>query len=151
MGSKLIKNMKESKVGVHKMSVKEFFLSLTLGTVTNFLIGDLTTEIKALGVFFTVNLMLGIIKGIQEHQLSSKKFIQGIFKGICILFMVIVAHQLDLVYPSGLGGVVNFKNTTVGFYSIYLLLSMIENYSLIGMPIPKKFKQVLEVIKEKAE
>lgn len=86
------------------MNEKEFIAEISVAAVVSFLFGDITPAIGALVVFFIINIFLGLIKGIVTKELSSKRFLHGIFKGICISFMLIIGHQMDLIYPEGLGG-----------------------------------------------
>lgn len=67
------------------------------------------------------------------------------------MFMLIIDHQVDQLFPGGVGGIINYRGMAIGFYTVYLLLSIFENYAVIGMPFPKKFKQVLEVIREDSQ
>lgn len=62
--------------------------------------------------------------------------------------MLIVGNQVDKIYPNGLGGVVNFRDIFLYFYSIYLFISIIENSAKIGLPIPRKIIMILEELKK---
>lgn len=130
------------------MTYRQFTAEATIATVTSFLFGARTPAITCLMIFFIINICLGLIKGIIEQELSSKKFIHGVFKGICISFMLIVGNQIDLVYPNGLGGLTNFRDLFLYFYIVYLLISILESYVMIGMPLPIQIKKALEVIKK---
>lgn len=130
------------------MTSKEFAIQTSVASILSFLFGELNPAINAIFIFFIINIFLGMINGIIKQNLSSKKFINGVFKGICISFMLIVGNQVDKIYHNGLGGVVNFRDIFLYFYSIYLFISIIENSAKIGLPIPRKIIMILEELKK---
>lgn len=130
------------------MSSKETMIEGTLAVILSILFGNNSEALNTLLLFYVINIIAGTIKGIVKHNLSSHKFLTGVIKGLAIAMMIIIGNRIDLIYPEGINGVIKFRDMFIYFYIVYLMLSIIENYSQIGMPIPKKFQKVLDILKE---
>lgn len=107
---------------------------------------------KALLIFMVIDFLSGLILAIVfkkskktiNGRLSSQAGILGLTKKIFILFLVAVATQLDII----LGTAFIRDGTVIGFISMEGI-SIIENSSLAGLPIPKVLKNTLEIISKK--
>lgn len=83
------------------------------------------------------------MNGILAKKLSSETGFKGIFKKIFILLMVGIATKLDLAI-----GIEGIRYIVISFYIANEGISILENATLIGLPVPKKIKEVLEQIKK---
>ena len=132
------------------MVLKEYiiFMSGIILSILSSLFGYYDTAIKTLIFFVVIDYITGTLSAIYNgHNLSSKRGLQGIIKKFLYFCIVAVAYQVDKLL--GLDGVLRYM-------SIYSLiandgLSIIENASEIGIPIPNRLVKCLEVIKEKGE
>lgn len=132
------------------MGLKEYIV-FTSGIVLSFLaslFGYYDTAIKSLIFFVVIDYITGTLSAIYNgHNLSSKRGLQGLIKKFLYFCIVAISFQIDKLL--GLDGVIRYM-------SIYSLiandgLSIIENASEIGIPIPKRLIKCLEVVKEKGE
>ncbi len=124
----------------------------SIGSLLSFLLGGFDSVMIALLIFMTIDFLSGIILAIVfkrskktvNGRLSSQAGILGLTKKIFILFLVAVSTQLDIV----LGTTFIRDGTVIGFISMEGI-SIIENSSLAGLPIPKVIKNALEIISKK--
>ena len=124
----------------------------SLGSLLSFLLGGFDSVMKALLIFMVIDFLSGLTLAIVfkkskktvNGRLSSQAGILGLTKKIFILFLVAVATQLDII----LGTAFIRDGTVIGFISMEGI-SIIENSSLAGLPIPKVLKNTLEIISKK--
>lgn len=124
----------------------------SIGSLLSFLLGGFDSVMKALLIFMVIDFLSGLILAIVfkkskktvNGRLSSQAGILGLTKKIFILFLVAVATQLDII----LGTAFIRDGTVIGFISMEGI-SIIENSSLAGLPIPKVLKNTLEIISKK--
>jgi toxin secretion/phage lysis holin len=118
-----------------------------LGAFTGLFFGE------SLGLLVTLLLMMGfdygsgMIAAYVEKSLSSKIGFKGIAKKVMILVMVALAHQVD----SALGTKNMFRDATIVFYMANELLSIFENAGRMGVPVPDRLMQAVEVLKGKSK
>ena len=77
-----------------------------------------------------------------KNELNSAVGFRGIFKKVCIFLVVAVAHMIGqaLEMPS-------VRSLTCGYYIANEDISILENTTKAGLPIPDKLKQILEQLK----
>lgn len=112
------------------------FIGKTLGSFDNLLI--------ALIIFITIDYITGVIKAIINKQYSSEIGFKGISKKVLMIFMVALATQIDLLLDN-----IGIRYLVIIFYIVNEGMSIIENASLLGLPIPEKLKQVFEKLNSK--
>lgn len=108
-------------------------------------LGGFDGFLYALIVFVVVDYMTGVMVGILNKKISSQIGFRGIFKKVVIFSLVAVAHIIDTHVIQN-GSVL--RTTVIFFYLSNEGISIMENAALIGLPIPKKMKDVLEQLKE---
>jgi len=124
----------------------------SIGSLLSFLLGGFDSVMIALLIFMVIDFLSGLILAIvfkkskktESGRLSSQAGILGLTKKIFILFLVAVSTQLDII----LGTTFIRDGTVIGFISMEGI-SIIENASLAGLPIPKVIKNALEIISRK--
>lgn len=121
----------------------------TIGGFLGWLFGGLDSFLYALIVFVLVDYFTGVMAAWAQKKLSSEIGFKGIAKKVTIFLLVAVANMVDVdIIKSG-----NAVRTAVIFF--YLSnegISILENATLIGLPIPKKLKAVLlQINKENNE
>lgn len=109
------------------------FLGYTLGGCDGFL--------YALVAFITLDYVTGVMLAIVERKLSSKIGFRGIFKKVLIFVMVSIGHIIDSKII-GTGSAI--RTAVIFFYASNEGISILENATKLGLPIPDKLKTVLE-------
>lgn len=121
------------------------YVFAAMGGSIGAVLGGFDGFLYALIVFVVVDYMTGVMVGILNKELSSQIGYRGIFKKVVIFSLVAVAHIIDTHVIQN-GSVL--RTTVIFFYLSNEGISIMENAALIGIPIPKKMKDVLEQLKE---
>lgn len=119
----------------------------TIGAVLGFMYGEVTGLFWALVAFMVLDYISGILAAISFRKLSSKVGFKGIAKKLLILVFVSVGHITDTYV---LGGVPVAMTAVILFYIANEGISIVENATELGLPVPQKIKNVLEQIKNKS-
>ena len=98
----------------------------------------------ALIAFISIDYILGVFCAILEKHLSSDVGARGIFKKVVIFSLVGVAHVID---QNIIGDGSAIRTAVIFFYLSNEGISIIENATRLGLPIPEKFKDILEQLK----
>lgn len=125
--------------------MKEFwdFMQLIFTMIGGFLgmfLGGCDGLLYALVAFMILDYLTGVMCAIVDKKLSSSIGFKGIASKIFILGLVGVGHLLDQ-YVIQSGSVV--RVAVIFFYLSNEGLSLVENASYLGIPIPSKLKEVL--------
>lgn len=120
-------------------------LSLSLGAILGAFIGGLSGLLMALIWLMVCDYITGVLCAIKSKKLNSSVGFWGILKKCLILMMVGVANMLD-VKVIGTGSVL--RSAVTMFYISNDGISILENITKLGLPIPKKLRAVLEQLKE---
>jgi toxin secretion/phage lysis holin len=102
----------------------------------------------ALVAFVVLDYITGVMLALLEKRLSSDIGARGIFKKVMIFCLVGVAHIIDSNII-GDGSVI--RTAVIFFYLSNEGISIVENASKIGLPIPEKLKNVLAQLREGGE
>lgn len=121
------------------------YVFAAMGGAIGAVLGVFDGFLYALIVFVAVDYVTGVMVGILNKELSSRIGFRGIFKKVVIFCLVAVAHIIDTRVIQN-GSVL--RTAVVFFYLSNEGISILENAAQIGLPIPKKLKEVLEQIKE---
>lgn len=119
-------------------------LGSVFGGAVIYLYGSVDRLLIALIAFIVLDYATGIIKAIVLKQLSSEIGFKGIAKKILILLLVAVANIIDRLTNSDC----LIRSMMCLFFIANEGLSILENCTLMGIPFPKKFKQILEQLKK---
>ena len=112
-----------------------------IGGWIGYFFGEGDGLIKALIVFVICDYITGVMCATIDKKLSSEVGYKGIYKKVLIFMLIGIAHTLD-VYAIGNGNIL--KNAVVFFYLSNEGISIIENATHLGLPVPEKMKNVLE-------
>lgn len=115
------------------------------GGVVGWFLGGFDGFLYALIAFVVIDYVSGIMVAISNKTLSSRVGFTGIFKKVLIFLLVGVGNILD-VYILGDAGVL--RSAVIFFYLSNEGISILENTATLGMPYPKKLKEILEQINE---
>ena len=111
-------------------------------TWIGWLVGGYDTMIITLLLFMVVDYLSGVMCGIVNKKLSSEIGFKGIFKKIMIIFLVGITNLLGVST-----GVEGLRYIVISFYIANEGISIIENASVLGLPVPQKVKDVLDQLK----
>ena len=119
-----------------------------IGGWLGYFLGGCDGLIIALVVFVIVDYLTGILCAIEDKSLSSEVGFKGIAKKVVIFLLVGIANILD-VEVIGTGSVL--RTAVIFFYLSNEGISILENSTHLGLPVPKKLKDVLEQIHDRSE
>lgn len=119
-----------------------------LGGWLGYFLGGCDGLLYTLIVFVVLDYITGVLCAIADHRLSSAVGFKGICRKVLIFALVGVANILD-VHVIGTGCVV--RTATMFFYISNEGVSILENAANLGLPIPKKVKEVLKQLHDGAE
>ena len=115
------------------------------GGVIGWFLGGFDGFLYALIAFVVIDYISGIMVAVNNKTLSSRVGFVGICKKVLIFLLVGVGNILD-VYILGDAGVL--RSAVIFFYLSNEGISVLENTATLGMPYPKKLKDILEQINE---
>ena len=135
------------------MAIKEFWIYVQIviaaaGGWFGWFLGGFDGFLYALITFVIVDYITGIMVAIINRDLSSEIGFRGIFKKILIFILVGVAHIID-TRLIGEGSAI--RTAVIFFYLSNEGISIIENASRIGLPVPQKLKDVLAQLNGKSK
>ena len=119
-----------------------------LGGAVGAVMGGFDGFLYALIVFVVVDYLTGIMAAILNKRLSSEVGFHGIFKKVVIFALVAVGHIVDTHVIQN-GSVI--RTAVIFFYLSNEGISILENASLIDLPVPQKLKDVLEQLRDGKE
>ena len=97
--------------------------------------------IYALLAFVVIDYITGIMCAIADKELSSEVGFKGICKKVLIFALVGIGNLLD-IYILGQAGIL--RNVVIFFYLSNEGVSILENASHLGLPVPEKLKEILK-------
>lgn len=102
----------------------------------------------ALIAFVVIDYITGVMCAISDKKLSSAVGFKGISKKVLIFALVGLGHILD-TRVIGAGSVL--RTAVIFFYLSNEGISLLENAAHLGLPVPKKLKDVLEQLHKRSE
>lgn len=131
-------------------------ISLAVSTVCGFIAGALggfDSLLQSLILVMGMDIITGVWVSVhykrscktQSGKFSSKALRHGIGNKILILLVVAISVIIDQI-----AGLDLLRNVTVMFYIIEEAVSILENVALMGVPLPRKLIQVLDILDEEA-
>ena len=114
-----------------------------------FLWGEMDGLLIALIAFICLDYASGVLVGAVKHKLNSQVSFKGLCKKAMIMLIVAVAHIVDTQILGGTASV--FRSATCGLYIASEGMSILENAGKLGLPLPKKLREMLEQLHDKSE
>ena len=115
-----------------------------IGGWLGWFLGGYDGFLYALIAFLVIDYILGVMCAVLEKHLSSDVGAQGIFKKVVIFSLVGIAHIIDQNII-GDGGAI--RTAVIFFYLSNEGISIIENATRIGLPIPDKLRDFSSSLK----
>lgn len=116
-------------------------------TVVNALFGSIDGIFVTLIIFMTVDYITGVCAAIVNKKLSSRIGAKGLAKKFGILCIVAIAALIE----KNIVDMAALRDVVILYYISNEGISILENVSRIGIPIPKKLKDILRNIAENGE
>ena len=115
----------------------------TVISAIGWFVGGYDTMIITLLIFIVIDYISGIMCAVVNKKLSSEVGFKGIFKKIMIILLVGLTNLLGQAT-----GVEGLRYIIISFYLANEGISIIENSSILGLPVPEKVKDILEQLKQ---
>lgn len=100
----------------------------------------------SLVILAIVDYITGVVAAAIGHRLDSRTGFIGIAKKLFMFALVGVGNLIDV---NALSGTAVLRSAIICFYIANEALSIIENAGELGLPIPKKLKQLMEQLRNK--
>ena len=117
-----------------------------IGGWLGYFVGGINGMMIALIVLMALDYITGVLCAIVDRKVSSAVGFRGICKKVYILMLVGVANIVD-VHVVGTGSAL--RGAVICFYLSNEGLSLLENATHIGLPVPEKLKTVLSQLHER--
>lgn len=115
-----------------------------VGAYLGYFLGGFDGLLHALVIFVIIDYITGVMLAIVKKRLSSEVGARGIFKKVMLFLLVGMGHMVDLhIIKEGSA----IRTAVLFFYMSNEGLSILENVSLMGLPIPEKLKQILKKLR----
>ncbi|HWS30041.1 MAG TPA: phage holin family protein [Clostridia bacterium] len=122
-----------------EMTVKAVLAAI--GGALVYLFGPCDALIIALVAVVALDYITGVMSAAFAHKLSSSEGFRGLLKKVAIFVLVALASLLDKLVPATNEAV---RASVCVFYIANEGISILENVSEMGVPLPKILKEVLE-------
>ena len=122
------------------------FAFTVLGGWIGYFLGGCDGLLIALVAFVSIDYVTCVMCAISDKDLSSRVGFKGICRKILIFALVGVANLID-VQVIQTGSIL--RTAVIFFYLSNEGVSFLENAAHLGLPIPKKLKEVLEQLHDK--
>ncbi len=124
------------------MKITDVFLSI----ISQFF-GKLDMPFKTLLMVIVLDVITGLIKAFKNKNLDSIIGIKGILKKIGYLVIV----SLSVIVDKIMGATGTIRNVVIYFFVANEGLSILENWQILGLPLPNKLYSLLRQFKEKED
>lgn len=110
-------------------------------------IGKFDDLLKCAIIFMSIDYIAGVAAAVVEKKLSSKVGFAGFIKKIFMIFIIIVANEIDtmILHTSFL------RECVIIFYIANESISIVENAGRMGVKIPKKLMEVIKELKQEGD
>lgn len=129
------------------MTKINIFISISLSFLfsgISYLLGGFDTDIKVLIGVIIIDYITGLVKAIYLKNINSTIGLKGIIKKMGYLVIVALSVQIDKII-----GIESVRTIVIYFFVANEGISILENWGLMGLPLPKKLINILEELKEK--
>ncbi|MCL2397512.1 MAG: phage holin family protein [Defluviitaleaceae bacterium] len=107
--------------------------------LASYFFGALDALLTALLAMMAIDFATGIIKAVVFKELDSRKMSLGGARKVGIMLVVAVSNVIDGILE--LGGLL--RTVTISYFIANEGISLLENWSLMGLPVPVKLRNVL--------
>ena len=116
-----------------------------VGGVVGWFLGGFDGFLYALIVFVVMDYLTGVLAAGVRKDLSSEVGFKGIAKKVCIFVLGGIANIVDTqVIHDGAA----IRTAVIFFYLANEGISILENSTVIGLPVPQKLREMLQQLTE---
>lgn len=119
-----------------------------IGGWLGYFLGGCDGLLFALIAFVVIDYLTGVMCAASDHKLSSAVGFKGICRKVLIFLLVGIGSILD-AQVIGAGSVL--RTAIIFFYISNEGISILENASYLGLPVPDRLKLVLEQLHDRSE
>jgi toxin secretion/phage lysis holin len=133
------------------MKIIENYLQMAfsaIGGYIGYFLGGIDGFMYALITFVVIDYITGLMVAVVEKKMSSEVGFAGIFRKVLIFILVGISNIVD-VHLIKNGSAI--RTAVIFFYISNEGISIIENAAKIGLPIPKKLKDILEQLNKEGK
>ena len=116
-----------------------------ISSIILFVFGNIDFKFKALLTIMILDFLTGIFKSYINKNISSRICVKGLIKKFGYLIVVSLASILDRI----LGVEDTIRNLTIYSFIFSEMISIIENWGLMGIKFPKIIESSLKVLQDK--
>jgi toxin secretion/phage lysis holin len=122
-------------------------VAAAFGASVGFFFGGWSESLTLLVSLVGIDYLTGFLASAVEGRLSSRVGFRGIPKKIMIFVMVAVGHLVD----TAIGTNHMFRDAAIFFYCANELVSILENAGRMGLPVPERLRQTIDVLRGRSE
>ena len=111
-----------------------------IGAFLGWYLGGIDGFFYALIALVVIDYITGVMCAVLEKRLSSEVGARGIFKKVLIFMLVGIGSIIDRQI---IGNGATLRSAVIFFYISNEGISLLENATVIGLPVPDKLKDVL--------
>ena len=119
-----------------------------VATFFTYLFGGWDVALSILIIFMVLDYLTGVIYAYTIQALNSEDGFKGLIKKCMILVVLIIGVMLDRILGNGTWV---FRTLVCYFYIANEGISLLENISNLGVPIPSKIRNALEQLNKDDE
>lgn len=117
------------------------------GAVITFSFGKWSEALTVLLVSMGLDYITGVAASLREGKgLNSDFGFWGLARKGLMLLIIMLSHRIDLLLDLNYAAM----GAATYFYIANELISIIENYGRLGLPMPPQLRKIIEVLKEKS-
>lgn len=120
-------------------------VTAAVGGGLGYFLGGCDGFLYALIAFVIIDYVTGLMCAVLDKKLSSEVGFRGIFKKVIIFSLVAIGHIID---QKVIGESSVIRTAVIFFYLSNEGISIIENATRLGLPIPEKLRDILEQLKD---
>jgi len=106
-------------------------------------LGGMDTMLEVILALLVIDYLTGVLVAIYDKKVSSSIGYKGIIKKVVMLLLISMSYYLSMVIDNQ----VPIRELVIMFFIANEGISILENASNLGLPIPEKIIQVLEQVK----
>lgn len=119
------------------------YITSTLLTLIVYTLGGFDVALQTLLIMIVLDYITGLCKAIHNKKLNSIIGAKGIVKKVGYLIIVAMSVLIDRT----IGNTGAIRSIVIYFFVANEGISILENWTSMGLPVPKKVFEVLEQIK----
>ena len=137
--------------------MNKHMICTAIGAVGSFIasiFGGWDTALVTLLIFMAVDYITGLlVAGVfhaspksENGALESKAGFKGLIRKGLVLVVILVACRMDMLL-----GINYIRDAACIAFIVNELISMVENFGLMGVPFPEPIKEAIELLQKKGE